>query len=146
MKTLTEKEKKLVEAYAKNGGNGTKAVLEAYDTKDPKRAATLANSKLKTPKIQDALRKELKKQGITLSAAVSPISKGLKAKKRGLDGKILRDENRKMIDDLDVQLRASDRALRLLLPKEKTDFNFNLNIDSAHFGGEFVIDGEIKNE
>ena len=146
MNKLTEKEKKLVKAYVKNGGNGTKAVLEAYDTKSPKRASTLACDKLKKPKIQNAIEKELKRQGITLESAISPIAKGLKAKKRGLDGRIIRDENKNPVEDIEVQLRASDRALKLLLPKEKTDLNFNLNIDSAHFGGEFVIDGEVENE
>lgn len=146
MEVLTEKEGKFVKAYTENGGNGTQAALKAYDTTNPRRAAVLAHDKLKSPKIQNAIEKELKKQGITISSAIAPIAKGLKAKRRGLDGKLIRDENKKPLDDLEVQLRAADRALKLLLPKEKTDFNFNLNIDSANFGGEFVIDGELEDE
>lgn len=146
MSKLTEKEKKLVKAYVANGGNGTKAAFDAYKSTSPKSASSIASRKLKSPKIQDALKKELAKHGITLDSAIAPIAKGLKAKKRGLDGRIIRDENKKPLDDLDVQLKASDKALKLLLPKETADLNFNLNIDSAHFGGEFVIDGEVENE
>lgn len=146
MSKLTEKEKKLVKAYVANGGNGTKAVFNAYKSTSPKSASAIASRKLKSPKIQNAIEKELKRQGITLGSAIAPIAKGLKAKKRGLDGRLITDENKEPIDDIEVQLRASDRALKLLLPKEKADLNFNLNIDSAHFGGEFVIDGEVENE
>ena len=118
MNKLTKKEGELVKAYVENGGNGTRAALKAYETKNPRRAAALAHEKLKTPKIQNAIEKELKRQGITLGSAIAPIAKGLKAKKRGLDGRLITDENKEPIDDIEMQLRASDRALKLLLPKE----------------------------
>lgn len=143
MKHLPEKDKKFVKEYAKNCGNGTKAALKAYKSKTPKQASTVATRKLKNPTIQEALQKELKKQGITIGSAIAPIAKGLVAKKRGLDGRIMKDENKEPIDDLDTQLKASDRALKLLLPKDSPDINFNLHIDSANFGGEFVREGEI---
>lgn len=130
MKQMTEKEKKFVKAYAKNGGNGTKAALKAYKSKNDKQASSVASTKLKSPKIQDALAKELKAQKITLKKAISPIADALNDQ------------------DIEVRLKGSDRALKLLLPKEKTENNlsFNLNIDSAHFGGEFVIEGETVDE
>lgn len=130
MKELTEKEKKLVKAYAKNGGNGTKAALKAYKTKSPKRASAIASKKLKLPKVQNALEKELAKHNITLDRALKPIDDALGD------------------DDIDIRLKGSDRALKLLLPKEKTEnnLNFNFNIDSARFGGEFVVDSEVSNE
>ena len=130
MKRLTEKEKKFVETYAKNGGNVTKAALKAYKSKTPKQASSIASTKLKKPKIQDALEKELKAQKITLKKALSPIADALNDA------------------DIEVRLKGSDRALKLLLPKDKPESNlsFNLNIDSAHFGGEFVIEGETTDE
>ena len=146
MKKLTEKEKTLVKEYAKNGGNGTEAALKAYKTKSRKQASTIAAKELKKTTVQTPQDKELKKQGITLNAVISPIAKGLKAKKRGLDGRIILDENRQPIDDLDLQLKASDRALKLLLHKEKVDVNFNINIDYAKLGGEFVMEGETEDE
>ena len=144
MKHLPEKDKKFVKEYAKNCGNGTKAALKAYKSKTPKQASTVATRKLKNPTILEALQKELKKQGITLGSAIAPIAKGLVAKKRDLKlGELMFDENGEPLDDLDVQLKASDRALKLLLPKDSPDINFNLHIDSANFGGEFVREGEI---
>lgn len=136
---LTVKEKEFVKTLAKNGGNGTKAALKAYDTKKPRRAAAIASKKLKSPKIQTALEKELQKQGITLERALQPISKALVATK---------NENGSVVDDIEVQLKGSDRALKLLLPKEKSEnnLNFNFNIDSARFGGEFVVEGGVDNE
>ena len=130
MKKLTEKEKKLVKTYARNGGNGTKAALKAYKTKNPKRASAIASKKLKSPKVQNALEKELQKHNITLDRALKPI------------GDALDDA------DIDIRLKGSDRALKLLLPKEKTEnnLNFNFNIDSARFGGEFVMDGGVSDE
>lgn len=138
-KAITAKERKFVEAYAENGGNGTKAALKAYGTTHPRRAASMASRTLRKPEVKELLERELKKQGITLARSLSPIAKGLVATKV---------EDGQTVDDLDVQLRASDRALKLLLPKEQLDasLNFNLNIDSAHFGGEFVVDGEAENE
>lgn len=139
MKQPTNKEKELAKAYVKNGGNGAKAALEVYNTKNPRVAATIASTVLKKPNVKSALEKELKKQGITLSRSLAPIAKGLVATKK---------EDGQTVDDIDTQLKASDRALKLLLPKQQLDsgFNFNLNIDSAHFGGEFVIDGGSNDE
>lgn len=137
---VTKKEQAFIENYAKNGGKVTKAALAAYDTKNPKRAASIGSRMIRKPKIQDALQKELKKQNITLERALKPISKALVATKKDIDGAT--------IDDLDTQLKGSDRALKILLPpqKDNSSLNFNLNIDSAHFGGEFVLDMEESDE
>ena len=133
---ITEKESAFAKEYVNNGGNATKAVLAAYDTTSRERASSMGSQILQKPRVQDAIEKELAKQNITLSLALKPIAKGLKAKKKREDGK--------MVDDLELQLKASDRALKLLFPTQKgeNNLNLNLNIDSAHFGGEFVINGE----
>lgn len=145
---MTEKQKKLVKAVVKNGGNKTKAGMAVYETKNPANAQKMATKALKQPNVQQALEAEMKKQGITIKSSLNPIAKGLKAKKRDMKGKLLCDENNEPIDDLDIQLRASKDALKLLLPKDSPDpsFQFNFKIDSARFGGEFVKEGEIVNE
>ena len=126
---LTKKEQEFVTNYASNGGKVTKAALKAYDTTNYHRAAAIGSKNLKKPKIQNALEKELKRQNITLPRALAPISRALKS------------------PDIDTQLKGSDRALKLLLPTQKSgDLNLNLNIDSAHFGGEFVIDTKEEND
>ena len=131
MNRITEKQKEFARQVARNGGNGTKAALEAYDVNSIEAASVIATRNMKNPKVQNELEKELARQGITLDKSLKPISKGLVATKK--------DENGETVDDLDTQLKASDRALKLLLPKDKIgDFNFNLNIDSANFGGQFV--------
>jgi hypothetical protein len=145
---MTEKQKKLVKAVVKNGGNKTKAGMAVYKTKKPANAQRMAAKALKQPNVQQALEAELKKQGITLESSIAPISKGLKAKVRNMKGALVCDEDGNPIDDIDTQLKASDRALKLLLPKERPEANlsFNFNIDSAKFGGEFVKEGEIVDE
>lgn len=146
---VTEKQKKLVKAMVKTGGNKTKAGMIAYKTKKPANAKKMADKALKQPNVQQALERELKKQGITLDAAIAPIAKGLVAKKRDLKyGELMFDENGEPLDDLDTQLKASDRALKLLLPKDtpEANLNFNFKIDATKFGGEFVKEGEIVNE
>lgn len=145
---VTEKQKKLVKAMVKTGGNKTKAGMIAYKTKKPANAKKMADKALKQPNVQQALANELKKQGITLDAAITPIAKGLKAKARTMKGALIYDEDGNPLDDLDTQLKASDRALKLLLPKDspEANLNFNFKIDSAKFGGEFVKEGEIVNE
>lgn len=132
---ITPKERNFVKEYARNGGNGTKAALKTYKTDKPRQAATIAAKNLKKPKIRDLLKEELQRQGITLERALQPIGKALVATKKDTDGST--------VEDLDTQLKGSDRALKLLLPDQKgSDINVNLNIDSAHFGGEFVVEGE----
>ena len=133
---ITPKERSFVKEYVKNGGDGAKAVLKTYNTSKPKQAAAIASKNLKKPKIRDLLKEELQRQGITLEKALQPISKALVATKKDVDGST--------IDDLDTQLKGSDRALKLLIdqPEKTGSLNLNLNIDSAHFGGEFVVDGE----
>lgn len=123
---LTKKESDFVKHLVSNGGNGTKAAMKAYNAKNPKSASVLATKALNKPKVQSALEKELAKQNITLSRALKPISMALAN------------------DDIEIQLKGSDRALKLLLPDQRGDntLNFNLNIDSANFGAEFVVDAE----
>jgi len=103
---LTLKQKKFVEGVAK-GKSGTKAALEAYDTKDENTAAVIASENLRKPQIVEKLEPILQKHDITLDSAIAPIGKGLKAVK-------FNEFTGEVTEDLGTQLKASDRALKLL--------------------------------
>lgn len=107
-KKLTKKEVKFAKEYARNGGNGTAAALVSYETKKRKRASTIASRTLKKPEVQATIKDELAKQNITVTRALAPIAKALTATKKDIDGSV--------VDDLDMQLKGSDRAIKLLLP------------------------------
>lgn len=118
---LTVKEEKFVAAYIKNGGHGTEAALEAYDTESRNTAAVAASKNLRKPAVEEAIRAEMKRQGITLEKVISPVAKGLE------------DE------DIKVQLSAHDRAIKLLgLTEKEKGSSINFNINQANLGMEFV--------
>lgn len=52
---LTLKQRRFVEEYVRNGGNGTRAALFAYDTVDPVTAASMARENLRKPQIKAAI-------------------------------------------------------------------------------------------
>ncbi len=116
-KKLTIKQKKFVKEYVSNDGNGTKAALEVYDTEDYKTATAIAVENLAKPSIRDAIETSLEKHEITIDDAVAPIAKALKAKKVFyIEGQRIESD----YDDLDMQLKGSDRYMKLV-GADKTD-------------------------
>jgi hypothetical protein len=109
-KRLTIKQAKFIKAKA-SGKTGVQSALDAYDTKDYNTANVIANENLQKPIIQEALQKALLKHHIDLDSALLPISKSLRGKHVvEVEGDFIETEQ----DDLDLQLKASDRALKLL--------------------------------
>jgi len=111
-KTPTIKELKLAKAKAQG-----KKHIEAWDqagySQNSSNATKIANTQkiLSKPNVQEALQKELAKQGITLEQAIAPIGKALKAKKVvQIEGDFFETE----VEDLDMQIKGSDRALKLM--------------------------------
>lgn len=111
-KAPTVKELKLAKAKAQG-----KKHIEAWDqagySQNSSNATKIANTQkiLSKPNVQEALQKELAKQGITLEQAIAPISKALKAKKVvQIEGDFFETE----VEDLDMQIKGSDRALKLM--------------------------------
>lgn len=105
---LTIKEAKLVKGVAE-GKTQTQAAIDAGYSK--KTATVIASENLRKPNVQEALHMELQRQGITLEKAIEPITKGLKAKRVvQIEGDFFETE----VDDLDMQIKASDRALKLM--------------------------------
>lgn len=120
---LTVKEAKLVKGIA-SGKTKQQAAMEAYNASTPEAASVIASNTLKKVNVQEALQAELYKQGITLEQAVAPISKALKAKKIvQIEGDFFETE----VDDLEMQIKGSDRALKLMGVSSSSDGNTTNN-------------------
>ena len=116
-KKPTVKERKLVKGIAQ-GKSITQAALDAYDTTSPDSAKAIGSRALTKVNVQEALHAEFQKQGITLEQAVAPIKKALNAKKVvQVEGDFYETE----VDDLDMQIKGSDRALKLMGVSGKDD-------------------------
>lgn len=68
---LTPKQLAFVTEYVANGGNGTQAVLKAYNTNDPNSAKVLASNMLTSRNVQRALQDILFKQFATPAMAAA---------------------------------------------------------------------------
>lgn len=124
-KALTVKELKLAKAKARG-----KKHIEAWDqagySQNSSNATKIANTQkiLRKPNVQEALQRELQRQGITLEQAVAPIKKALNAKKVvQIEGDFFETE----VDDLDMQIKGSDRALKLMGVSSSSDGNTTNN-------------------
>jgi len=62
---ITTKQKKFVKEYLQNGGNGTRAVLAVYDTKDPNVAKVIASENLTKPNIRESVIASLEAVGLS---------------------------------------------------------------------------------
>lgn len=100
---LTQKQAKFVRGIAE-GKTNTQSALEAYDTDSYEVANAIAVENLQKPSIQQAVELARVKLGITPERALKPIDDALND------------------DDLEMRLKGSDRALKvmqLLEPKDK---------------------------
>lgn len=109
---LTPKQAKFVEGIAK-GKNQTQSALEAYDTDDPDVAKVIASQNLTKVNIKDALEPIFAKHNINLETAIAPIGKALTATKVVIHGNA-EEAFAEVVEDLDMQLKGSDRALKLM--------------------------------
>lgn len=91
----TYKQKLFAQKYVELKGNGTRAVMAVYDSKNPQSAKALAHQNLDKPVVQEEIRKVLQSVGLTMTNAgeylKTAISSGLGEKAtnsdslRGLD-------------------------------------------------------------
>ena len=128
-KQLTVKEAKLVKGVAQGKPKYIAATEAGYS---PKSAGMIASETLRKPNVQEALQKELHKQGITLEQAIAPISKALKATKVQIHGNG-EEAFAEVVEDIDLQLKGSDRALKIMGISNKgegntVNINFNQHI------------------
>lgn len=135
-KGLTVKQKKFVKAYVKNDGNGTKAILETYNTTSEDVARSMAAENLAKPTIRDEIDKALERHKITMDAAVKPIADGLKAYRSVVDA----DGNIHTNADHSIRLKASGMALKLMGAEQKEQpgsINFNFKGDATFNASEY---------
>jgi phage terminase small subunit len=81
---MTTKQKIFVKEYVETKGNGTKAALIAYDTKDYQTAATISNENLKKPEIISALQLHNELIESTLIGTVKQYGRSKKLGERSL--------------------------------------------------------------
>ena len=62
---LTLKQRNFVKRYVTNGGNGTQAVLDAYNTSDPNVAKVIASKNLTLPNVKRAIELSLERAGLS---------------------------------------------------------------------------------
>ena len=104
---LTHKEMALVRLKAQ-GATHAEAYRKVYSDKASYQTANANTIKtLRKPKVKAELERLLRAKDITITRALEPISKGLSATKQN-------DYTGEITDDLPTQLKASDRALKLL--------------------------------
>lgn len=117
---LTLKQIKFVDEYYKNGGNGMRAAMKAFDIKKETTAGAVAYEYLKKPHIQELIEKHkalvMDKYNITIESSIAPIGQALNAETLVIVGKDKKTGEKKTIAvaDLDTRLKGSDRALKLL--------------------------------
>lgn len=126
-KKLTPKEHKLVELKAK-GFTHKEAYKQVYNVTPQTKDSTASQNTTKIlakPHVKNALQMALNKHDITLDNALQPISKGLRAiKQNEFTGEIT--------DDIALQLKASDRALKLLgVQNTEGTGQFHLHLHNA---------------
>jgi len=111
-KPLTPKEIKLVKGIAE-GKTKQAAALVAYKSSTPEIASVTASKALKKTNVQEALAEAFAAHGITIDHAIAPIGKALKATKVVIHGN--GDEAfAEVVEDVELQLKGSDRALKLM--------------------------------
>lgn len=111
-KPLTVKEARLVKGIAQ-GKKKQQAGIDAGYTGKPETISATVSETLKKPKVQEALEKAFIKHGIDIDSAVAPIGKALKATKVEIHGNG-EEAFAEVVEDIDMQLKGSDRALRLM--------------------------------
>ncbi len=95
------------------GKSQPQAALIATGSKSYSGAAVNANRMLKKVNVQEALAQALESHGITLNAAIAPIGKALTATKVQITGSG-DSAMAEIVEDVDLQLKGSDRALKLM--------------------------------
>lgn len=135
--TLTIKEITLIRGILE-GKTKQAAALAAYDTTDPNTASAIASATLKKANVQEALQAALSKRGIDVDKIIAPVAKALEATiKIRVDGAVIDTKE----DDLEMQLKGHDRAMKILNVNQKDDGGGNtINfIKNANFNSKDYV-------
>lgn len=124
LKTTTVKEKKFIKGIVE-GKTKRQAAKDAGYTGSPETLSVTASQVLKNPNVQEELAKALDKHGITLDKAIEPVAKALKATKVVIHGD-KEDAFAEVVDDIELQLKGHDRAMKLMgINSPTVNINFN---------------------
>lgn len=123
---LTPKQAKFVKGIAE-GKTKADAYRDSYETDgNPNTVSVEASRTLKLPHVQEALIAEFEKQGITPHAIIAPVAKALKAKKTFyIEGVKIESDD----DDIDLQLKGHDRAMKIISPRSDAGANISINFN-----------------
>lgn len=130
-KQLTPRQSVFVKAVVE-GKSNTEAAMMATGAKTKDVAKTQGHRLSTNVNVQEALAKAFKKHAISLDAAIAPIGKALKATKVVIHGNG-EDAFAEVVEDLDMQLKGSDRALKLMGVSSTGDTNITF-IDMSNRG------------
>lgn len=122
LEALTPKQRGFCVEYVCNGGNGTRAILEAYDTEDEATAASMARENLRKPQIKAAIAELMREESMgsdELIHRLTTMARGSLEYFMGENGQ--------------VDLAKARRAKRLHLLKR-------LHIKPTEFGDEIRIE------
>lgn len=108
---MTGRQSKVVAKMVENGSISGKELKEiGYSDAIVKAPSKVTRSRA----VQSELQRLLKKRGITLDKALAPIAKALQATKSEMVVTAKGDHIYTTVDDIEMQLKGSDRALKLL--------------------------------
>lgn len=127
---LTISQAKIIKGKAEGKKQSTIG-REVYPNATPASSSVLVSRELKKVNVQEALHMELEKQGITLELAIAPIKKALTAKKVEIHGNG-EEAFAEVVEDVDLQLKGSDRALKLMnvgQSKDAPSIHFHQHIE-----------------
>lgn len=120
---LTHRERKFVRVLTKGDGvSPTEAALQVYNVKTRQSASAMATDIVHRPRVQDAIKKALKAQGLDLGQIASNLKSLANAKPDKMASETV--------------LKANIEALKLMgeYPSEKhAHFNLNAKIESRSF-------------
>lgn len=115
---LTHAEVRLIKELV-SGKSKSMAGMLATGSNSLASGASQASRMLRKDDVQLALQMAFEKHGITLDSAIAPIGKALKATKVQITGQ--GDQAfAEVVEDVDLQLKGSDRALKLMGVNQET--------------------------
>ena len=110
---ISVKEAKLVKGVA-SGKTKRQSGIDAGYTGSPETVQVTVSKALKKANVQEALQEAFVKHGIDIDSAIAPIGKALKATKVVITGNDTDGHFAEVVEDIDLQLKGSDRALKLM--------------------------------
>lgn len=126
MPKLTIKEAKLVKAKAKGLTLHESYKAAGYAPTTKNASVTNAYKTLNKPNVQEALQKEMERQGITTELIIKPIKDGLLAKKVTIVGNG-DSAMAEITPDHQIRLKASSMAQTLMGANKNKDGDTNIN-------------------